>query len=154
MDWKIWTSILFLVSFILIWSYHKYFRKENIKFIFFTITNCIACPFGIFAFSFILVKWLKAKDIVGTPSCSLENYPICFSGHCVFLVFLVLLFCVFSILAWRDFRNKRLVPLVNERNNLRPTFESVYYSQWLIDKNWIALPILLILLIGIWSGVI
>lgn len=154
MDWKIWSSILFLVAFILIWSYRNYFRKQNIKFILYTITNCIASPFGVFAFSYILIKWLKAKDIVGTPNCSLENNPMCYGAHCVFFLFLILLFVIFSALAWRDFRNKRLAPLVSEGNNSRPTFESVYYSEWLIDKNWIALPILLIFLIGIWAGVI
>jgi hypothetical protein len=154
MRWEIWTLLLFSLSFLLMWHYRYDFKKGKTKFILYTVTSCLAYPFGVFSFSYILAKWLKARDIVGTPDCSLDGYPWCFFGHSIFFIVLIFSFSVFSVLAWRDFLNKRLEPNLTTTGGLKSFFTDVYYSRNLIEKNWIALPLLLVFLMGIWAGII
>ncbi len=154
MNWKIWSSILFLVTFVLIWNYRFDLRKGKLKFILYTISNCITLPVGVFAFSSILLEWIQVRNIVGTPNCSLEGFPLCFLGHSIFFVVLIFLFSGCSILAWKDYINKKLHPEPVDGGFPFPTFKNIYYYPPLIEKNWVILPVVMVLLVGIWAGVI
>ncbi|KQT42485.1 hypothetical protein ASG44_06980 [Methylophilus sp. Leaf459] len=151
MNWKvgIFVLALLIVISVCLWGFRTDVGKGKLKFALYTLTSCIAYPFGVLSLSSILVSWVHAKEIIGTANCSLSAFPLCFFAHTGIFTAFIFLFFSCSILAWSDALNRRLEP--TKSNN---PISQIYRSSWLIERSWNVLPFLMLALIAIWAGVI
>ena len=151
MDWKIGVFVVSCIAIIslIIWDLRLKTSKSKLKFILYTICGCLTYPPIVYVLSSTLFQWFQTGNIIDTANCSFGSYPLCFLGHsAVFIVFAVL-FLFASFWAWRDLLKRRTEPF---RSN--HFFDYIYYNSWLIERNWLVIPLASLGFIAIWAGII
>lgn len=145
---KIFLFIFLLMAFggLMLWAKKSDTNKTKVKFALYTYVGCLVYPVLIYALARLLVDWSVAGNIVGTPECSFSDYPKCFLAHySIAVVFLLFMAIPVALYAWADALTLRFEP-----RQCKSIPGSVYYSEWLIERNWFVLPFAVISLAAIW----